>query len=113
MDRLNLRARRGRWQSAIAGQQSCSCTLHLAPGHDRGLSEHVPGFDRRCKTAPRRGTLSPTRTQRGRDTVMTDTKPTVALALSRAIHDMMFTPQDLSQLQEEATVIGPVATGSA
>ena len=34
-------------------------------------------------------------------------KPTVALALSRTIHDMMFTPQDLQRLRDAAHVIGP------
>src|SRR5215208_4934425 len=40
-------------------------------------------------------------------------KPTVALALSRRVHDMMFTPADLSRLSNSAKVMGPAATGAA
>jgi phosphoglycerate dehydrogenase-like enzyme len=39
-------------------------------------------------------------------------KPIVALALSRAVHDMMFTPQDLERLSEAAEVVGPAESGS-
>src|SRR5215218_233499 len=40
-------------------------------------------------------------------------KPVVALALSRATHDIMFTPHDLARLREAATVIGPPECGTA
>src|SRR5262249_27344307 len=40
-------------------------------------------------------------------------KPTVALALSRGIHGMMFAPRDLGRLGEMATIVGPVETASA
>ncbi len=38
-------------------------------------------------------------------------KPVVAMALSRAVHDVMFTPGDLSRLREVAAVVGPAETG--
>ncbi|MGB7158318.1 MAG: hydroxyacid dehydrogenase [Tepidisphaeraceae bacterium] len=40
-------------------------------------------------------------------------KPVVALALSRTMHDIMFTPGELSRLREIATVVGPPETGAA
>lgn len=40
-------------------------------------------------------------------------KPVVAMALSRAVHEIMFTPYDLARLGEAATVLGPAETGSA
>ncbi len=38
-------------------------------------------------------------------------KPVVAMALSRAVHDIMFSPDDLSRLREVAAVVGPAETG--
>jgi phosphoglycerate dehydrogenase-like enzyme len=40
-------------------------------------------------------------------------KPVVAMALSRAMHDVMFTVDDLARLREVATVVGPAETGGA
>ena len=40
-------------------------------------------------------------------------KPVVAMALSRAVYEMMFTPQDLRHLEPHAQIIGPPETGSA
>jgi phosphoglycerate dehydrogenase-like enzyme len=40
-------------------------------------------------------------------------KPIVAMALSRAMHEVMFTPDDLARLREAATVVGPAETGTA
>src|SRR5690242_17732358 len=40
-------------------------------------------------------------------------KPVVALALSRATHDVMFTPDDLARLRDAACVVGPCETGAA
>lgn len=40
-----------------------------------------------------------------------NSKPTVALAMSRQTHDMMFTPQDLLHLHDAADVVGPAAGG--
>src|SRR5437879_1945750 len=45
--------------------------------------------------------------------VNADEKPTVALALSRTIHDMMFTPQDIHRLREVARVVGPPPVATA
>ena len=39
-------------------------------------------------------------------------KPVVAMALSRTVHEQMFTPQDLSRLHAATTVIGPAPTGA-
>ena len=39
-------------------------------------------------------------------------KPVVAMALSRTVHEQMFTPQDLSRLHAAATVVGPAQTGA-
>jgi phosphoglycerate dehydrogenase-like enzyme len=39
-------------------------------------------------------------------------KPVVALALSRAMHDVMFTPEDLARLHAVATVVGPAESGA-
>lgn len=39
-------------------------------------------------------------------------KPVVAMALSRAMHDIMFTPDDLARLREAAAVVGPPETAS-
>ncbi|MEA2711518.1 MAG: hypothetical protein QOF78_4119 [Phycisphaerales bacterium] len=39
-------------------------------------------------------------------------KPIVAIALSRSVHEMMFTPQDLSRLRAAASVMGPAETGA-
>ena len=39
-------------------------------------------------------------------------KPVVAMALSRAMHDVMFTPDDLARLREVATVVGPPETAT-
>ena len=40
-------------------------------------------------------------------------KPTVALAMSRQTHDMMFTPQDLLHLHDAAELVGPAESGAA
>jgi phosphoglycerate dehydrogenase-like enzyme len=40
-------------------------------------------------------------------------KPVVAMALSRAVYQMMFTPQDLRHLEAHARVIGPPELGTA
>jgi phosphoglycerate dehydrogenase-like enzyme len=40
-------------------------------------------------------------------------KPVVALALSRAVHDVMFTADDLDRLRAAATVVGPAETSAA
>lgn len=40
-------------------------------------------------------------------------KPIVAMALSRAVHEQMFAPDDLARLREAATVVGPADTGAA
>ena len=40
-------------------------------------------------------------------------KPVIAMALSRAVYQMMFTPQDLRHLEPHAQIIGPPETGSA
>lgn len=46
---------------------------------------------------------------------MTDSssKPTVALAVSRAVSEMMFLPDDLARLHTVARVVGPAAEGGA
>lgn len=41
------------------------------------------------------------------------TKPVVAMALSRAMHEVMFTADDLARLREAADVVGPAETGAA
>ena len=40
-------------------------------------------------------------------------KPVVAMAISRAMHDVMFTADDLNRLRGAATVVGPADTGLA
>jgi len=40
-------------------------------------------------------------------------KPVVAMALSRVMHDIMFTADDLNRLRAAATVVGPGETGAA
>jgi phosphoglycerate dehydrogenase-like enzyme len=39
-------------------------------------------------------------------------KPVVAMALSRTMHDVMFTPDDMRRLRELATVVGPAESGA-
>src|SRR5690349_6849804 len=40
-------------------------------------------------------------------------KPTVALALSRRVYDMMFDRADLARLGEVASIVGPTESGAA
>ncbi len=40
-------------------------------------------------------------------------KPVVAMALARAMHDVMFSPDDLARLRDAASVVGPAETGAA
>src|SRR2546421_1900791 len=40
-------------------------------------------------------------------------KPVVAMALARGMHDQMFTPQDLDRLHEVAEIAGPPLGGFA
>lgn len=39
-------------------------------------------------------------------------KPVVAMALSQTMHDVMFTPDDLTRLRQAAIVVGPAETGA-
>jgi phosphoglycerate dehydrogenase-like enzyme len=40
-------------------------------------------------------------------------KPVVALALSRSLHEIMFVTEDLTRLNQAATVVGPVPTSNS